>query len=89
VPPGPVVSEIAALAMAEGARRVLGCDVALALTGVAGPDEQDGMPVGTLCVALVWPDGAESRTFRLPGQREQMRQFSVINSLDWLRRLLF
>jgi nicotinamide-nucleotide amidase len=89
VPPGPVVSEIAALAMAEGARRVLGCDVALALTGVAGPDEQDGMPVGTLCVGLVWPDGAESRTFRLPGQREQMRQFSVINSLDWLRRLLF
>jgi len=88
VPPGPVVSEIAALAMAEGARRVLGCDVALALTGVAGPDEQDGMPVGTLCVALVWPDGAESRTFRLPGQREQMRQFSVINSLDWLRRML-
>ena len=86
VPAGPVVSEEAALAMAHGARRVLGCDVALALTGVAGPGEQDGMPVGTLCCGLVWPDGEATRSFRLPGLREQMRQFSVINSLDWLRR---
>ena len=88
VPEGPVVSEEAALAMARGARRVLDCDVALALTGVAGPTEQDGMPVGTLCVAIVWPDGELTRSFRLPGQRQQMRQFSVINGLDWLRRTL-
>ena len=85
VPDGPVVTETAALAMARGARRVLDCDVALALTGVAGPEEQDGMPAGTLCVGLVWPEGEATRTFRLPGLREQMRQFSVINSLDWLR----
>lgn len=88
VPAGPVVSEEAALAMAHGARRVLGSDVALALTGVAGPTEQDGQPVGTLCVGLVWPDGELTRTLRLPGQREQMRQFSVISSLDLLRRTL-
>jgi nicotinamide-nucleotide amidase len=88
VPEGPVVTEDAALAMARGARRVLECDVALALTGVAGPGEQDGMPAGTLCVGLVWPDGEATRSFRLPGLREQMRQFSVINSLDWLRRTL-
>jgi nicotinamide-nucleotide amidase len=88
VPPGPVVSEDAALAMARGASRLLGCDVSLALTGVAGPAEQDGMPVGTLCVGLVWPSGEVSRTFRLPGQREQMRQFSVINALDLVRRTL-
>jgi nicotinamide-nucleotide amidase len=88
VPAGPVVSEVAALAMARGARRVLGCDVGLALTGVAGPGEQDGMPAGTLCCGLVWPDGEATRSFRLPGLREQMRQFSVINSLDWLRRTL-
>jgi nicotinamide-nucleotide amidase len=88
VPPGPVVSEEAALAMAHGARRVVASDVALAVTGVAGPAEQDGMPVGTLCVGLVWPDGELTRTFRLPGQREQMRQFSVINALDLLRRTL-
>ena len=52
VPEGPVVSEAAAGAMATGVRRVLGADVGLALTGVAGPTEQDGMPVGTLCVGI-------------------------------------
>ena len=83
---GPVVTEVAALEMARGARRVLNADVGLALTGVAGPAEQDGMPVGTLCVGLVWPDGELTRTLRLPGQREQMRQMSVISSLDLLRR---
>jgi len=85
---GPVVSETAALAMAHGARAVLGADVGLALTGVAGPAEQDGMPAGTLCVGLVWPEGESTRTLRLPGLREQMRQFSVISSLDLLRRTL-
>ena len=88
VAPGPVVTESAALQMARGARRVLACDVALALTGVAGPGEQDGMPPGTLCIGLVWPDGELTRTLRLPGQREQMRQFSVISSLDLLRRTI-
>src|SRR5262249_49516857 len=52
VPPGPVVTGAAAEAMALGARRVLGADVGLALTGVAGPDTQDGQPVGTLFVGL-------------------------------------
>jgi nicotinamide-nucleotide amidase len=102
VPEGPVVSEAAAAAMARGARRALRCDVAVALTGVAGPSEQDGMPVGTLCVAVAMPAlgdvgaaaaGAgevvvSTRTFRLPGQRDQMRQMSVITALDMLRRLL-
>jgi nicotinamide-nucleotide amidase len=85
---GPVVSEQAALEMAHGARRVLNSDVALALTGVAGPAEQDDMPAGTLCVGLVWPEGEMTRTLRLPGLREQMRQFSVISSLDLLRRTI-
>ncbi len=89
VPEGPVVSEAAAIAMAEGARRVLGSDIGLALTGVAGPTEQDGMPVGTLCVGVAgMPGGSIATTVRLPGQREQMRQFSVISSLDFLRRRL-
>lgn len=83
---GPVVSEPAALEMAHGARRVLGADVGLALTGVAGPDEQDGVAVGTLCVAAVSDRGERTATARLPGHREQMRQFSVITALDLLRR---
>ena len=89
VPEGPVVSEDAAAAMAGGARRVLGADVGLALTGVAGPTEQDGMPVGTLCIAIALADGRSvTRTLRLPGQRDQMRQMSVITALDLLRRQL-
>ena len=89
VTPGPVVSENAAAEMAAGARRVLGCDVALALTGVAGPDEQDGRPAGTLCVAAVFPDGSTvTTTAMLPGVRDQMRQMSVITALDFLRKQL-
>ena len=88
VPEGPVVSEAAAAAMAAGARRVLDADVALALTGVAGPTEQDGMPVGTLCIGIDTPSGAFTRTLRMPGQRDQMRQMSVITALDVLRRHL-
>jgi nicotinamide-nucleotide amidase len=82
---GPVVSEHAALQMALGARRVLQSDVGLALTGVAGPDTQDDMPVGTLCVAVVTPDATRTATLRLPGQRDVMRQMSVITALDVLR----
>jgi len=87
VPRGPVVSEAAAIAMAEGARRVLGADVALSLTGVAGPAEQDGQPVGTLCIAVaINGRSTVSTTLRMPGQRDQMRQMSVISSLDFLRK---
>ena len=60
----------------------------MALTGVAGPAEQDGMPVGTLCVGVAIGDRTVARTLRMPGQRDQMRQMSVITALDWLRRLL-
>lgn len=86
---GPVVSEAAAIEMAIGARKVLGSDVGLALTGVAGPNEQDGQPVGTLCVGLALPDNTtRARTIQLPGARDQMRQLSVISALDVLRRSL-
>jgi len=88
VPEGPVVSEAAAGAMAMGVRRLLRCDVGLALTGVAGPAEQDGMPVGTLCVGIDLGGDVHTRTLRLPGQRDQMRQMSVISALDLLRRVL-
>jgi nicotinamide-nucleotide amidase len=89
VTPGPVVSEEVAVQMALGARRVLGSSVALAVTGVAGPEEQDGRPVGTLCIGVVLEDGStHSTTSVLPGQRDQMRQFSVITALAFMRTLL-
>lgn len=89
VPEGPVVTEAAAIAMAEGACRVMDADVGLALTGVAGPTEQDGQPVGTLFVGLSIDGKTEAAHLRLPGDRDQMRQFAVISSLNLLRlRLL-
>ena len=88
VEPGPFVTEETAMEMAVGARRVLAADVGLGLTGVAGPDEHEGMPVGTLCVGLALGDELSAVTVRLPGQRLQMRQLSVIAALDMLRRRL-
>jgi nicotinamide-nucleotide amidase len=85
---GPVVNERTAQQMADGVRGLLGSDVGVALTGVAGPAEQDGMPVGTLCVGVALPGRTVTQTFRMPGQREQMRQMSVITALDLLRREL-
>jgi nicotinamide-nucleotide amidase len=86
---GPVVSESAAKEMAIGIRKTLGSDIGLALTGVAGPNEQDGVKVGTLCVGLALPNGeVRSTTFNLPYGREQMRQFSVISALNFLRQSL-
>jgi nicotinamide-nucleotide amidase len=88
VPEGPVVTEEAAMAMAEGVRALLGADVGLATTGVAGPTPAEGLPVGTVCLAVSMGSGGETATLRLPGDRERIRQFSAISVLDLLRRRL-
>jgi nicotinamide-nucleotide amidase len=86
---GPVVSPEAAVEMAVGAQRVLGADVGLSLTGVAGPAEQEGQRPGTLCIGVALPNGVTaSSVVQLPGARDQMRQLSVISALDCLRRQL-
>ena len=63
VPDGPVVSAAAAQAMAGGVRRLLGADVAVAVTGSGGPSAQDGKDPGTVYVAV--DDGAGVRVQRL------------------------
>ncbi|MFF3394573.1 CinA family protein [Streptomyces sp. NPDC002669] len=64
--------------MAIGVRRVLGADWGMATTGVAGPDPQDGKPVGTVYVAVAGPDGAEkTAALRLNGGRADIRKESV------------
>ncbi len=88
VPAGPVVSESAAVAMAVGAARVLGADVGLAVTGVAGPEEQDGQPVGTVWLGLALDGEVSATLVRLPGHRQQVRQLAAISLLDLLRRRL-
>jgi nicotinamide-nucleotide amidase len=88
VPPGPVVSEAAAVAMAIGAARVLDADVGLAVTGVAGPDQQEGMAVGTVFFGLALDGKTEATSVMLPGDRDRVRQFAAISLLDLLRRRL-
>jgi len=89
VPVGPVVTEAAAAAMSEGVRRVTGADVGLGITGVAGPEDQEGVVPGTIFVGLTLPDGStETREIRLPGDRERVRQYGAISALDLLRRAL-
>ncbi|HEY3485477.1 MAG TPA: CinA family protein, partial [Ilumatobacteraceae bacterium] len=70
------------------AESVTGGLVGARLTGVAGPTEQDGVAVGTLWAGIAGLGPTTARAFRLPGQREQMRQFAVITALDLLRRSL-
>ena len=92
--PGPLldahgaVSAQTAGAMAAGVRERLGATYGVALTGVAGPDEQEGQPVGTVHVAVTGPDGAAVRSLRLPGDRDRVRALAVTTALDLLRRQL-
>jgi len=88
VPEGPVVSAEAASAMAVGARRVLGADVALATTGVAGPTEQEGQPVGTVFLGLAMDGASEAHLVQLPGDRQRIRQYAVISAVNLLRHRL-
>jgi nicotinamide-nucleotide amidase len=88
VPAGPVVSPEAAIAMASGVRNVLGADVGLSVTGVAGPDRQDGHEVGTVFVGLDVRGKTEHAALRLPGDRPRVRSYSAISALDVLRRAL-
>jgi nicotinamide-nucleotide amidase len=88
VPEGPVVSERAAASMATGAARLLAADVGLGVTGVAGPTEQDGQPVGTVWMGLAIDGQADAVKVQLPGDRDRIRQFAAISLLDLLRRRL-
>ena len=84
-----VVSEEAVKEMALGAQRVLGADVAISVSGVAGPDEMEGQPVGTVWYGIAIPGHEpEAVTARLPFDRERIRQFSTISVLNLLRMRL-
>lgn len=84
------VSEPVAVAMAEGARKVLRADVGVGVTGVAGPGGgSEAKPVGTVAVAVAGPDAdVVVRTFLFPGTRQHVRMFSTTVALDMVRRAL-
>lgn len=89
VPEGPVVSEETVRAMALGACERLGADVSVAVTGVAGPDPQEGQEPGTVWMATCVDGEVQAVRTRWPFDRTRIRQFTVITVLDALRiRLL-
>ena len=88
VPVGPVVSEAAAMTMADGVRRRLGADVGLSTTGVAGPDEMEGQGPGTVWLGYAIGDVVDAVRVQLPGDRTRVRQMAVITLLDRLRKQL-
>lgn len=73
---GPVDPDVA-LALARGARERCGADWGLATTGVAGPDPQDGKPVGRVYVAVSGPGVSQVRELTLDGDRPAIRAGSV------------
>ena len=83
------VSPEAARAMAHGARRRLGADVAVAVTGVAGPGGGTAeKPVGLVCLHVVAPDGEHGSQFELPGDRETIRGRATAAALHQVRRIV-
>jgi len=84
-----VVTEDAAKEMAVGAQRALGASVGISVTGVAGPDEMEGQPVGSVWYGIAIP-GHEPEAIhaQMPGDRERIRQFSTIGLLNLLRMRL-
>ena len=78
---GPVSMQVAG-AMAQGARKALRTDVAVSVTGLAGPGgDEYGNPVGTVCIGYADASGAYSETHHFAGDREAVRQQTIETAL--------
>lgn len=84
---GPVHPEVARQ-MAVGARRILGADVGISTTGIAGPTSPDGQPIGTVHIGIAGAAGIRIFSLRLTGDREQIRSESVRRALEAVRQVI-
>lgn len=84
VPPGPVISEQCARAMAEGAARLLGADCAVGVTGVGGPDRQEDQPVGTVFIAVHTPTGTTCEEHHFDGDAQEILDATTLRALQLL-----
>lgn len=84
---GPVDAQVAQ-EMADGVAQLLGADVAVATTGVAGPGPADGHEAGTVYIAAIAPWGSVWRLLQLEGQRSQIRAQTVRHVLVLALELL-
>jgi nicotinamide-nucleotide amidase len=85
VPPGPVVTEECARSMADGVARLLGADVAVAVTGVGGPDPEEGHPPGTVWFAVAADDGVHTERHSFDGGPEEVLERTTHRALELLR----
>ena len=84
---GPV-DPVVARQMADGVRARLGSDIGVATTGVAGPSPQSGRGVGTVFIAVTTAERASVRPLRLVGDRDRLRQATVLVATALLRGTL-
>jgi nicotinamide-nucleotide amidase len=83
------VSEPVGAAMATGMRAGAGVEIAVGITGIAGPTGgSDEKPVGTVVIAVASPAGVEVRRFLFPGGREQVKVFASQTALNMVRLVL-
>jgi nicotinamide-nucleotide amidase len=85
VPPGPVVTEECARAMARGVASLLGADLAVSVTGVGGPGEDEGHPPGTVWFGVVSPDGERAELRRFDGEPADVLAATTAHALRLLR----
>ena len=84
-----VVSEPVAKEMCENVRRLTGSDLAVSVTGLAGPEGDGIHPVGTVCLGLATPEGTVTDTLNVPGRdRENVREYASQHAFDMVRRYL-
>jgi len=88
VPEGPVVTPDCARAMADGVRALLTADVAVALTGVGGPGDEEDRPSGTVFIATSAQDGADVDEFHFDGSPDEVVAAAVTAALELLRARL-
>ncbi len=82
------ISAEAAREMAEGVRRLFQADLALAITGVAGPDPEEGKPVGEIYIALASPHGIWTRRIAGGPDRQENKALAVEAALELLEAVL-
>lgn len=84
------VSEECAIAMAQGAKRLLHAKAAVSITGIAGPDGgSTAKPVGTVCIGYADEKKTNVRKFNLPFDRDRVREYSARAALFFLYKNLF
>ena len=83
---GPVISDECAREMADGAKRLLGADVALGVTGVGGPGEAEGKPAGTVFIATSYGGRTEGEEHHFSGSPDDVLEKTIAKSIDLVLR---